>query len=66
MKPAKRIHLKRGKQKRKFILCGGVIPEAGDVCTLKGEDWEVVKVEETEIVAQFRHDHGGTLKQVFP
>jgi hypothetical protein len=61
----KRITVQRGRCKRSFVLTAGPIPEVEDVCTLGGEDWIVVKVEETDIIASFS-TAAGKLKQVFP
>lgn len=61
----KRIWLKCGKVRRKFVLYGGPVPHLNDVCVLNGQDWLVYKIEDVEILAQFSTTNG-KLRQVFP
>ena len=65
MSTALRITLKRGKKRRSFVLMDGPRPDPGDVCTINGEDWIVIKSEETQILASFSAKRG-KLKKVFP
>ena len=66
MSTALRITLKRGKNRRTFVLTDGPRPDIGDICTLNGEDWTVTKAEETPIIVASFSTKGGKLKQVFP
>ena len=63
--PAKRITLKHGRDNSALILCEGPIPEVGDVCTIRGVDWTVSKVEDEKVLVRLR-PFSGKLKQVFP
>jgi hypothetical protein len=60
-----RIWLKRGRKRMKFILMDGPVPQKNEVCTIRGDEWVVTKVEMTEVLASFATENG-TLKQVYP
>ena len=54
------------KRKQTFVLMNDVIPDIGDLCTIKGVDYEVTKIEKDHKPAAVFSTAGGKLKQVFP
>jgi hypothetical protein len=61
-----RIVLQLGRLRKSLILSGPPIPRVGDVCTINGQDWPVVRTEDVEVYAEFHKSPGGKLVQVFP
>ena len=61
----KRIHLRYGGQRRKFVVTSGPVPEKGDLCTLDGQDWEVTRVEDYGQPAFAFERKTGALRRVF-
>ena len=55
------------RKRQKLVLTnGGPVPENGDICTIKGVDWVVIKVDSAyQPIATFSTE-AGKLKQVFP
>lgn len=62
---AVRIVVKRDKQRRCFVVVAPPFPKIGDVCTIKGEDWEVVTRKETGALFSVSFPKAKT-RQVFP
>lgn len=50
MTQTKRIYLQRRRKRHKFVLMGGPQPIVGDILSIEGEEWTVVKTEDTEII----------------
>jgi hypothetical protein len=62
------LTLKRAGVPRKKVVISelhGNLPEVGDVATIDGVDWKIMRVKEIEVIAEFS-TAGGKLKQVFP
>ncbi len=65
MKQAVRLTLKLGKVKRKIVATNPPFPSVGDLVTIDGQDWPVVKAQKTQVVFEFER-LGKRLKQVYP
>jgi hypothetical protein len=62
---AYRTTLKSATGSKRKLLVTGAAPRVGDVCTVNGQDFAVVKVKPEKIIAEFSTEDG-KLTQVFP